>query len=75
MSTCITPSGGIQYSEHLLTNDAQPYLCQRCFWFDEEGAMDEILASRAERAEIAKICKQLPGMGTGKVRKILEARR
>lgn len=40
MSTCISMSG--EYSDHELTNEAEPFLCQRCFAFAEDAATAEV---------------------------------
>lgn len=44
MSTCVSTHG--EYSQHQLTDPADPLTCQWCFVFDEDAARDRLRAAR-----------------------------
>jgi endogenous inhibitor of DNA gyrase (YacG/DUF329 family) len=47
MSKCISIRG--EYSEHVLTDEKDPYCCQRCWVVDDDAMYAEIERLRADR--------------------------
>ena len=60
IAKCITPDGE-SYADHYLPTGAGPedaFICQRCFAFDEDAAVDEIERLRAMEARVLALCRK-----------------
>lgn len=53
MSVCISHEG--EFGEHLATDEAEPFTCQRCFAFDEDAATAEIARLRAALGRVTAL--------------------